>query len=187
MRRGSATAGLGLVVLGLMSPIANKAAAAPAKPNGLAQLNATFGAACNAQANDHSTSWAHGAWNGSGNPSTVLMHPLLGNEVNLARWAVAVGTGGDEKLTYGIGGYYCRKKTGSTTQWSTHAWGVAVDTNTVHNPGGQTYWNGTGWNGVDYGTAVPEIWKSNQPGYYINFTWALGWNDPHHFQYVDGY
>lgn len=170
-----------VVAIGLILLDNTVALAAPPKPNGLSQIIATFGQPCNAQANDHSTSWPHGAWNGSGGASTMLMHPLLGNEVNVALYIVANGQGSFEKLTYGIGGYNCRKKTGSTTQYSTHAWGIAVDTNTVYNPQPSTSWNGTGWNGVNYGNALPNVWIS------MNFTWGLAWNDPHHFQYCTGY
>jgi hypothetical protein len=83
-----------------------------------------------------------------------------------------------------------RKKPGGT-QWTSHAWGVAVDTNTVYNPQGQASWNGTGWNGTNYNTAIPDIWQLNHPEIgYINFYWGInfsGLKDPHHFQYVTGY
>lgn len=181
--------------------VGTDAAAAPAKPNGLAQINATFGTACapydsgtrpganNSLVDDAVSSWAHGNWNGTGGPVTVYMHAYLNNEVNLARGAVAFGSGGDNRLDYGIGGYLCRLKRGSSTQWSLHSWGIAIDTNTAKNPMGQAAWNGHGYNGVDYKNALPDIWRSNQVGYYVNFSWGMGFStpDPQHFQYADGY
>jgi hypothetical protein len=167
--------------------------AAPARPHGESQIRATFGAACNAQANDHVTSWPYGAWNGGGGSSNLYGHPLLANEWNGARWWTHHGTGGDAKLNHGIGGYSCRPKSGNPDQWSTHAWGIAVDTNSWCNPVGQNYWNGRGYigpnncNGPDYGTALPEVWKANNEYSYVNFYWGLHWNDPQHFQYATGY
>ena len=167
------------------------AQAAPAKPHGEAQIRATFGSACNSLANDHATTWHRGAWDGSGNASTHLGHAYLWEQYNAAAWWVGATDGGFAKVNYGVGGYNCRTKNNSPDAYSVHAWGIATDTNTACNPQGQTYWRGNGWwygtcNGPDYGTQIPEIWKMN--GYsYINFTWGLSWNDPHHFQYATGY
>jgi len=171
------------------------AQAAPPRPHGEAEIRATFGAPCGSAANDHRTNWAYGAWSGSGASVNVYGHSRLGREWNLARWWVAntTDTGGDRKLNYGIGAYDCRKKSGGSSQWSTHAWGIAIDTNSICNPIGQTFWNGRGYssgggcNGPNYGTALPDIWKANNDMLRINFAWGLAWDDPHHFQYATGY
>lgn len=115
-------------------------------------------------------------------------HALLANEINLARSAVQQGNGGDNKLYFGIIGRNCVYKEGSS-QYSTHAWGIATDTNTARNPKfqGCWCWNGAGWDNVNYGNALPEVWKSNQPGYYVSFYWGINWDDSHHFQYATGY
>jgi hypothetical protein len=177
------------------------ASAAPTKPNGLAQINATFGTACapqdagirpganNSLVDDAVSTWAHGAWNGSGANVTVYAHAYLATEINIVRSAVATGTGGDNRLDYGIGSYECRVNRNNTSQWSTHSWGIAIDTNSVKNPMGHSTWNGHGYNGVDYKNDLPDYWQSNQPGYYVNFTWGISfpYPDPMHFQYADGY
>lgn len=167
------------------------ASAAPPRPHGLQQIIATFGGHCNAAANDHMTNWKYGAWDGGGGSINAYGHSALAREWNLARSAVASTRGGDDKLNYGIGMYDCRKKRGST-QWSTHAWGIAVDTNTYCNPAGNSTWDGSGYSvggcaGPDYGNAIPDIWKSNTPQRRINFVWGISWDDTHHFQYASGY
>jgi hypothetical protein len=171
------------------------AQAAPVKPHGEYGIRVIFGQPCtfrNGGVDDHATSWPRGAWNGGGGVAVHRGHALLWEQYNAANWWTANTGGGFGKVNYGVGGYECRTKRGNPDQYSTHAWGIAVDTNTLCNPTGQTYWRGNGWNGPgrcdgpDYGTQLPEIWKMN--GFsYINFTWGLGWNDPHHFQYADGY
>lgn len=167
------------------------AEAAPARPHGEAQIRATFGGACNGAANDYNASWPYGAWNGSGGPSTLSGHGALREQYDSARWWTHNGVG-DGALNYGIGAYNCRLKRGSSTQYSTHAWGIAVDTNTLCNPVGQDHWRGNGYyaggcGGHDYGTALPDVWKANNAYSYVNFQWGLSWNDPHHFQYATGY
>jgi hypothetical protein len=83
-------------------------------------------------------------------------------------------------------GYSCRYIAG-TTSWSTHAFGAAIDTNSARNPLGQSYWNGRGADGVDYGRYLPNIWRGGYPGH--RFYWGLNWTrpDPMHFQYVTDY
>lgn len=191
-RRGLAALVTGMTGAAVLCGWKGTADAAPARPHGEAQIRATFGGACNSLANDHATVWAHGAWNGSGGPSTLQGHAYLWEQYNSARWWTANGAGGDAKLNYGIGGYNCRLKTGSSSQYSAHAWGIAVDTNTLCNPQGQDHWRGNGYagggcGGPDYGTAVPDVWKANNGYSYVNFQWGLSWNDPHHFQYATGY
>jgi hypothetical protein len=83
-------------------------------------------------------------------------------------------------VDYGVWGYACRAKTGGTS-WSVHSWGVAIDTNTLRNPYGQTWWDGRGANGKRFGRYLPNLWMSR------NFYWGLNFNDPMHFQYVTGY
>jgi hypothetical protein len=175
--------------------------AAPTKPNGLAQINATFGTACapydsgirpganNTLVDDAVSTWAHGSWSGNGSSIVVHAHAYLSVEINLVRSAVATGTGGDNRLDFGIGSYDCRVNRSNTSQWSTHSWGIAVDTNSSKNPRGQSTWNGHGYDGVDYKNNLPDYWRSNQPGYYVNFSWGIGYPtpDPMHFQYADGY
>ncbi|HEY0638401.1 MAG TPA: M15 family metallopeptidase [Pseudonocardiaceae bacterium] len=191
-QRRLAAAVAGVTGAALLSAWKGTAEAAPPRPHGEAQIRATFGGACNAAANDHVQSWPYGAWNGGGGPSTLAGHSAIGPQWDSARWWTHHGHGGDQKLNYGIGGYNCRMKSGNSSQYSVHAWGLAVDTNTLCNPVGQTYWNGRGYyhggcGGTDYGNALPDVWKANNEFSYVNFAWGLSWNDPHHFQYATGY
>lgn len=164
----------------------------PPRPHGEAQIRATFGAACNGNANAHATTWPRGAWDGSGRAVTVRNHSRLAKPVNTARWMVSAFDQ-EGALHYGIGGYNCRRKSGGSSAWSTHAWGIAVDTNTLCNPQGRSTWNGAGYNGPgrcdgrNWGDAIPKIWKTNNDLFYVNFAWGISWNDPHHFQYATGY
>lgn len=81
--------------------------------------------------------------------------------------------------------YNCRLMTGSSTKWSAHAWGVALDFNTVNNPYGQAYWRGLGGFPTygDRGTLLPAVYQNR------GFYWGLNSStpDPMHFQYVEGY
>lgn len=104
----------------------------PAVPNGLNQITNTFGAACNSQANDNS---AYRTDDDNGNGYWVRYHKELGpagnsNALTSVFWHLQNEQFGSEKE--GIFGYNCRKISG-TNKWSTHAWGIAVDTNTVPN------------------------------------------------------
>ncbi|MGH8990655.1 MAG: M15 family metallopeptidase [Acidimicrobiia bacterium] len=69
-------------------------------------------------------------------------------------------------------GYYCKFKSG-TSQYSTHAWGIAVDQNAryehlhchVHT----------------INNNVKNVWETH------GWSWGLSFCDPMHFQYADGY
>lgn len=192
-RRGLAALVTTVTSAAMLSVWKGAADAAPARPHGEGQIRATFGGACNGYAQSHRTVWPHGSWSGNGGASTHVGHASLANEYNGARWWTHHGAGGDAKLNYGIGGFECRVKRGNPSQYSTHAWGIAVDTNTLCNPIGQDHWRGNGYSGPgrcdgpDYGTALPDVWKANNDMSRINFQWGLSWNDPHHFQYATGY
>lgn len=66
--------------------------------------------------------------------------------------------------------YNKRKKTANSDQWSTHAWGIAVDLNAAT--------NGFGTKG-DMPEPIIEIFEKH------GFTHLV--NDPMHFQYTEGY
>lgn len=157
----------------------------PIRPKGLNGLNNRFGGACSAAANDAVTWFPSAVDRNVG--GYVYYHPYLAVNVgNNIRGHI----GNDHRegaVDYGVYGYDCRLKTGGT-QYSTHAWGAAIDTNTARNPYGQTYWNGIGADGLDHGSYIPNVWKGPNPGHRLY--WGLnfsGTKDPHHFQYVTGY
>lgn len=158
--------------------------AIPRRPKGYSAFVRKFGSRCNSRANDARTWFPHAVARGRG--GYVYYHAKLARNIggNIRKHIAAVHRNG--ALDYGIYGYNCRRMRGSS-KWSTHAWGAAVDTNTRRNPQGQSWWNGRGANGVDYGRYIPRVWKGRDPGH--RFRWGRNFSppDPHHFQYVSGY
>jgi hypothetical protein len=155
----------------------------PPRPDGYAELRAAFGGGpCNAEANDARTWFPH-AYDPAGT-RYIYYHPYLAKNVggNIRKHIQAEHR--DGALNDYLGAYNCRQMTGSTN-WSTHAWGAAVDVNWVRNPYGSCSWDGVGGDGRDHGRYLPEVWKGPFPGH--RFKWGIGWCDPHHFQYVTGY
>ena len=148
----------------------------PPRPYGLSGLRLVFGEHCSPEANDGRAYFPSAG--GRDTHGYVYFHArlsnLIGNKV-LSRVESRA-----KANDYGVWGYACRMKTGGTS-WSVHSWGAAVDTNTIHNPFGQTHWNGRGSNGKPFGKFLPKIWKGR------GFYWGLNFNDPMHFQYVSGY
>ena len=154
----------------------------PYRPNGLTELRNRFGPHCGERANNARTWFPHAVSRHRG--GYVYYHPYLAINVgtNIRGHIAAAHKNG--ALDYGIYGYNCRLKTGGS-EWSTHAWGAAIDTNTARNPYGQDRWNGTGSDGKDYGLYIPNLYRGSYPGH--RFVWGKGWSDPHHFQYVSNY
>jgi hypothetical protein len=148
----------------------------PPRPYGLSGLRQVFGERCSPEANDGRAYFPSAG--GRGSHGYVYFHSRLSNLIgNKVLDKIKVR---EKANDYGVWGYACRMKTGGTS-WSVHSWGAAVDTNTIHNPFGQTYWNGHGSNGKPFGRFLPRIWKGR------GFYWGLNFNDPMHFQYVSGY
>jgi hypothetical protein len=106
----------------------------PQTPTTYSQKTSTFGAPCNSQANDNSTLW-HAADDGIN--YNVIYHRKLGvaggsslhNDIYLHIFG-ELNLGPSVKS--GWGGYNCRY-IANTTTWSNHAWGIAIDGNTVPN------------------------------------------------------
>lgn len=148
----------------------------PPRPYGLSGLNDVFGQRCSDRANDARSYWPSAGGRGKG--GYVYYHrrlaPTVGGTI-LAALNIQPGA-----ADYGVWGYACRLKRGGTT-WSVHSWGAAIDTNTLRNPFGQTYWNGRGSDNSDYKRFLPDIWMAQ------DFYWGLNFSDPMHFQYVSGY
>ena len=146
----------------------------PTVPNGLAAIKTTFGEPCNAAVNDNSVSllamddghWYpvnfHGRLGGAA--SSNLDNDVVGHIYNL---------GYHKELKSGIWGYSCRRKRNST-QWSVHAWGVAVDINSAYE-----YQDDTNCNTVT--TWMGGVWTNHK------WTWGRAWKDCKHFQYATGY
>jgi hypothetical protein len=148
----------------------------PSRPYGLSGLRLVFGEHCSTEANDGRAYFPSAG--GRGTYGYVYFHSRLSNLIgNKVLPKINVRPKAND---YGVWGYACRMKTGGTS-WSVHSWGAAVDTNTIHNPFGQTYWGGRGSNGKPFGRFLPDIWMGR------GFYWGLNFNDPMHFQYVSGY
>jgi len=163
----------------------HSSAGVPPRPSGYTQLVQTFGQPCSGLANDARSWWpSQSARNVSG---YIYYHPYISRDIS---YNIRNHVGHDDRdgaVDYLVGAYNCRSIRGSTS-WSTHAFGAAVDTNSARNPLGQSYWNGKGANGVDYGRYLPDVWRGAYPGH--GFFWGINWNsrpDPMHFQYVTDY
>ena len=162
----------------------HSAAAIPARPDGLAQIQSTYGPVCGDAANAGRSYWPSQTSNGAG---YVYYHAYVSKNVggNIRNHVEADHK--DGAVRWLVGGYNCRYIAG-TTSWSLHAWGAAIDTNSATNPVGQNFWNGVGTDGKNYATYLPDIWRGAYPGH--RFFWGLNWDtkpDPMHFQYATGY
>jgi D-alanyl-D-alanine carboxypeptidase len=166
----------------------NDASATPPVPNGLAAIIATFGTACNANAHGYTYyNVPYASWTDPNAPGNWTMHTSLSGVVSgqLAQ----IGAFNPEALSYGSGMYNCRhiKRADGTESpnWSVHAWGVAIDTNTAANPQGQPYWYGYGHNGQWYGFYIPNMWTTGPAQFY----WGAYFSniDVMHFQWATGY
>jgi len=154
------------------------------RPHGYSAMVNTFGNRCTSWAQQSRTWFPSAQARGQG--GYVVYHGLLARNVggNIRNHINADHR--NKAVDYGVYGYLCRQMTGSSN-WSVHAWGAAVDTNTDRNPRGQGHWDGRGSDWVNYGKYIPNIWKGPNPGH--RFYWGLQFSypDPHHFQYVTGY
>jgi hypothetical protein len=156
----------------------------PPRPNGIVELNRKFGPRCSPKASSARSYWPHAY--GVGQGGFVYYNAYLARNIG-HNVRLHIGSAHRYGALYpGIGAYNCRLISGSTS-WSTHSWGAAVDTNWLRNPMGQSYWNGRGADGVDYGRYIPDVWRGKKPGH--RFFWGLNWSrpDPMHFQYVINY
>lgn len=155
----------------------------PRRPSGLSDLENVFGGHCNAAANDARAffPWA----NDSSSGGYIYFHPYIAGVVaNIRNKNAADDT--DGAYNRAVWGYACRTIAGSSN-WSTHAYGAAIDINSVRNPQGDSTWDGVGSDGHNYGTYLPSIWESSLIGH---FYWGINFSsnpDPMHFQYVTGY
>lgn len=155
----------------------------PARPMGYSEIVQRFGEPCSERARKIAMSW-RAADNGvyytvrfhrrlggmktemvsdKGGRSTNLDNDVYGHIRNqhLARYALS-----------GIWGYNCRYVAG-TNRWSTHAWGIAVDVSSAHEPNGQCTSSVNRYHA--------DIWRNHR------WKWGKAWCDPMHFQYATGY
>lgn len=156
----------------------------PSVPTSLSQITSRFGQPCSADASAIAVTWRAAD---TGSMYTFRVHRKLagypskmvsdqrGSSTNLdtdvhghiqnAHLASA--------LNHGIYGYACRAKRSDPTQWSTHAWGIAVDVSSATEPMGQCT-STINW-------TMADIWQRH------GWTWGLSFCDPMHFQYARNY
>lgn len=151
----------------------------PAKPDGLAAIVGTFGAACNGESNDNATTYVAN----SGTSWSVVYHrklgPAGGSTVIPAVKGHQAWTGYLNQTTGNVAdgwfGYNCRYISGTTT-WSTHAWGIAIDGNTIpeHQWERHCHYHYT---------------KADHRQIFVDhrFTDGIAFCDPMHMQYATGY
>jgi hypothetical protein len=145
----------------------------PPVPYGLTQIRNVFGEPCNAAANANVVFFKaaddgiyyrvnfHAKLGGAA--SSNLDNDIAGH-INVTKLYT--------KMLHGIWGYACRTKRGSS-QYSTHAWGIAVDTNSAFET------PGTECNTVP--GSLGKIWTDH------GWKWGIAWLDCMHFQYATGY
>jgi len=153
------------------------------RPSGYTQIVNRFGQPCSAAASAISMPWTAAD---TGQTYTFRFHRKLGgyptemvsdkggNSTNLDN-DVFGHIQNDHLQPYvehGIYGYFCRTIRNSS-QWSTHAFGIAIDVSSAEEYMGKC--NST----VNKNHA--SIWR--QHGWY----WGLAFCDPMHFQFADGY
>ncbi|HVE92682.1 MAG TPA: M15 family metallopeptidase [Actinomycetota bacterium] len=153
----------------------------PPRPHGQAALVREFGERCSAAARANKETWwakegIHGT--GSWRQYPFNYHERLGGKNASAVydvWAHAATEHEADFWKIGIWGYNCRKIKGSS-KWSSHSWGVAIDTNSAYEH-------------VGAGHKHCHTMTPNMPGIWKDHGWHHGvsFGDCMHFQYVTGY
>lgn len=145
----------------------------PPKPSGADGLTRVFGQPCNAQVNENTFVFLA---DDDGRAYPVNYHRKLGGSASSNLDNDIPGhlrsDGLQSKILSGIWGYICRYKRNGT-DWSVHAWGVAVDINTRYET------PGTSCRTIP--AALGRIWTDH------NWTWGAAWRDCMHFQYANNY
>src|SRR3954447_19382592 len=105
------------------------------RPDGLAEIESTFGPVCGENSNGARSYWPSQDANGPGYVyyDTYIGKNVGGNIRNHVKFDHK-----DEAVRWLVGGYNCRYISG-TTSWSLHAWGAAIDTNSATSPVGQDH------------------------------------------------
>jgi hypothetical protein len=155
----------------------------PAVPNGYTQIVNRFGEPCNSNATSNWMQWRQadtGTWvtvrfhRKLGGYPTEMVSNKGGRSTNLDN-DVYGHIQNDHLAGYtkrGISTYACRMKRDSY-QWSTHAWGIAIDISSAYEPMGQCFST----------TNKNFAFEFKTHGW----TWGLSFCDPMHFQYATGY
>jgi hypothetical protein len=155
----------------------------PAVPSGYTQIVNRFGEPCNAHA-----TWNHMRWTeeDTGNTVRVAFHRKLGGyptEMVSDEGGRSTNLDNDvyghiqnahlgPYILHGVSTYACRMKR-TVNEWSTHAWGIAIDISSAYEPMGQC----TSTTNKNFAYIFKDHgWK-----------WGLSFCDPMHFQYATDY
>ena len=155
----------------------------PSTPSGYTQIVNHFGEPCSDKA-----TWNHMVWPQADTGTTVrlLFHRKLGGyPTEMVGDENGLSTNLDNDVyghirndhvigytKHGIYTYACRLKR-SGSEWSTHAWGIAIDISSAFEPMGQCY-STTNKN-------FAYVFKRH------GWLWGLSFCDPMHFQYATDY
>jgi D-alanyl-D-alanine carboxypeptidase-like protein len=155
----------------------------PAVPSGYTQIVNRFGEPCNANATSNWMRWTEAD---TGTTVRVNFHKKLGGyptEMVTDKGGKSTNLDNDvyghiqndhlaPYLKHGIYTYACRMKR-TANEWSTHAWGIAIDISSAYEPEG----------------ACTSTTNKNFAYEFKNhgWTWGLSFCDPMHFQYATNY
>lgn len=156
----------------------------PSTPSGYTQIVNRFGEPCNSNA---TAVWMR--WNeaDTGTSRLIYFHRKLGGyptEVVTNKGGRSTNLDNDvyghiqndhlgQYTKYLVSTYACRLQRGSTSKWSTHAWGIAIDISSKYEPLGQCYSTTNKY--------FAQRFKSH------GWLWGLSFCDPMHFQYAYDY
>jgi hypothetical protein len=155
----------------------------PARPDGYTQIVNRFGQPCSAASSAISMSWVAAD---SGQTYSFRFHRKLGgyptemvsdkggNSTNLDNdvYGHVQNDHLQPYVEHGIYGYACRAKRNSN-EWSTHAWGIAIDVSSAEEYMGKC--------SSTVNKYHAPIWRDH------SWYWGLAFCDPMHFQYATGY
>jgi hypothetical protein len=155
----------------------------PAVPSGYTQIVNRFGQPCNANATSNWMRWTQAD---TGTTVRVNFHKKLGGyptEMVTDKGGRSTNLDNDvyghiqndhlaPYIKHGIYTYACRMKR-NVNQWSTHAWGIAIDISSAYEPEGQCTSTTNKYFAYEF--------KNH------GWTWGLSFCDPMHFQYATNY
>jgi hypothetical protein len=156
----------------------------PSRPSGYTQIVNRFGQPCNAEARAISMRW-RAADNGVtysfsfhrklGGRPTAMVSDKGGKSTNLDNdvYGHIQNAHLQPYVEHGIYGYACRAKRNSSNEWSTHAFGIAIDVSSAEDYMGKCT--------STVNKRHAPIWQNH------NWYWGLAFCDPMHFQYATNY
>lgn len=145
----------------------------PALPSGYTGIVRTFGQPCDSDASRNATTWRA---SDDGERYPIRYHARLGGSfsTNLHDVVYHLSRGHDDEIRSGIYAYACRRKRGDDSEWSVHAWGIAIDVSTRFE---------------HFRHAHCHVISSGAGGHWTDHRWRWGraWSDCMHFQYASDY